>query len=213
MFRYLTFSLVALGLYGCGHTPLTRTLFDAAGWTTSVDTAKLNPNYQYLRVSTPERAILMVLGYVDDTPEGKIETWYSKAGQVIRLKDGRLHSTQGFPVDWTMVAYRYLPSWSSATAWGHSRFTRYRDEMPGYKVGVFDEIALRTINPPHDSRLSGIPPDKLTWVEETTYALPRNTPSARYGLTFANGLGVVVYGEQCLNSGFCLAWQTWPAKS
>ena len=212
MFKYLITALLAVSFAGCGQTPLTRTLGDALGWTTDVDSLNLNPNYAYLRVSTPERALLMVLGYDDESPNGPVQTWYSQAGQVLQLRDGRLHATRGFPVDWTSVRYQDLPSWNGATRRPRTRFIRYRDEMPGYRIGVFDAVTLRTISPPADARLSGIDPSQLRWLEETTDTALKGMPSARYGLSERDGRLSVVYGEQCLSAQFCMAWQTWPAK-
>ena len=84
--------------------------------------------------------------------------------------------------------------------------------MPGYRVGVFDAITLRTIATPTDSRLSGMNPSRLLWLEETTDTASRGIPSARFGLSKRTEGLSVVYGEQCLGAQFCLAWQTWPAK-
>ena len=212
MYKHLLAALLAVSLAGCGQTPLTRTLLDAFGWSANVDNLNLNPNYAYLRVSTPERALLMVLGYEDETPEGPVQTWYSQDGQVLKLRHGRLIATKGFPVDWTTVRYQDLPAWDEATRRPRTRFVRYRDEMPGYRVGMFDAITLRTIATPTDSRLSGMNPSRLLWHEETTDTASRGIPSARFGLSKGTEDLSVVYGEQCLGAQFCLAWQTWPAK-
>ena len=79
----LLFLSVLLG--ACGHTPVSRTLWDAMGKGQSVDAIILNPNLRYLRVSVRGRVVLMVLGYLDAAPDGVIETWYSSAGEVLRL--------------------------------------------------------------------------------------------------------------------------------
>ena len=212
MYKHLLAALLAVSLAGCGQTPLTRTLLDAFGWSANVDNLNLNPNYAYLRVSTPERALLMVLGYEDETPEGPLQTWYSQDGQVLKLRHGRLVATKGFPVDWTSVHYQDLPAWDEATRRPRTRFVRYRDEMPGYRVGVFDAVTLRAIPPPSDARLSGIESAQLLWFEETTDTAYTGTPSARYGLSPHGGGLSVLYGEQCLSAVYCVAWQTWPPK-
>lgn len=211
MRRNFLLIIAASFLVGCVQTPLTKTISDALGWSQNVDERNLNPDYRYLRVSTPERAFLMVLGYVDGSPDGDIETWYSNAGQVLRLQNGRLLSTKGFAVDWTSVTYKDLPHWAQATARPRTRFIRYHDEMPGFKVGVFDMVTIRRIDPPRATRLAGIPATHLTWLEETTDTSPRARPSARYGLSAVEEKLEVVYAEQCFGQEFCLAWQTWPA--
>ena len=210
MRRNFLLIIAASFLVGCVQTPLTKTISDALGWSQNVDERNLHPDYRYLRVSTPERAFLMVLGYVDSSPNGDIETWYSNAGQVLRLQNGRLLSTKGFTVDWTSVTYKDLPGWSAATARPRTRFIRYRDEMPGYKVGVFDMLTIQGIDPPLDARLARVPPTRLQWLEEIADASPKGRPSARYGLSTSEGKIEVIYAEQCLSQQFCLAWQTWP---
>lgn len=211
MQRNFLFIIAISFLVGCVQTPLTKTISDALGWSQNVDERNLNPDYRYLRVSTPERAFLMVLGYVDSSPNGNIETWYTNAGQVLRLQNGRLLSTKGFAVEWVSVTYKDLPTWSEAAARPRTRFIRYRDEMPGYKVGVFDMVTIRNIDPPQDTRIAGVAPTSLRWLEETTDTSPRARPSARYGIATRDGKIDVVYAEQCLGQQFCLAWQTWPA--
>ena len=50
----------------------------------SIDKITLNPNLSYLRVTVGgDRAVLMVLGYLEPTPSGPIETWYSSEGEVL----------------------------------------------------------------------------------------------------------------------------------
>ena len=118
--RYLRksfwFTLLALSLAGCGHTPVTRTLFDTFGKAPGVDAINLNPAYRYLRVSVGGRDALLVLGYSDPTPTGPIETWYSSAGEVLKLQNGRIFSTVGLRIDWRAVTYTESPSWSDCNA-------------------------------------------------------------------------------------------------
>ena len=152
----------------------------------------------------------MVLGYAEETPRGRIETWYSRAGQVLRLRDGRLHSTMGFPVDWTSLHHEDLPSWAEVIKRRQTRFVRYRDEMPGYRVAVFDIVTIRETVTPEATRLRKLDPTQLHWFEEVTDDLSDGAPSARYALKASDGQTIWIYGEQCLALHFCLAWQRWP---
>jgi hypothetical protein len=206
-------ALLALSLAGCGHTPVTRTLFDTFGKAPGVDAINLNPAYRYLRVSVGGRDALLVLGYSDSTPVGPIETWYSNAGEVLKLQNGRIVSTVGLRIDWRTVTYTDLPSWSDVVNSSSAQFMRKRDEMPGHRFGISETVMLYPVKPPSDARLVGVSAKELMWFEETVQASPKPLPSARYGLSRRNGAPTVIYGEQCLARDLCIAWQAWPASS
>ena len=211
--KILWSALLALSLAGCGHTPVTRTLFDTFGKAPGVDAINLNPAYRYLRVSVGDRDALLVLGYSDPTTAGPIETWYSNAGEVVKLQNGRIVSTVGLRIDWRSVTYSELPSWSGVlNSSSAAQFMRQRDEMPGHRFGISETVMLYPLKPPSDARLVGVSAKELTWFEETVQANPKRLPSARYGLTTRNGLPTVIYGEQCLAPDLCIAWQAWPAS-
>jgi len=211
--KILWSALLALNLAGCGHTPVTRTLFDTFGKAPGVDAINLNPAYRYLRVSVGGRDALLVLGYSDPTPAGPIETWYSNAGEVLELQNGRIVSTVGLRIDWRTVTYTELPSWSDVVNSSSAQFMRKRDEMPGHRFGISETVMLYPVKPPSDARLVGVSAKGLMWFEETVQASPKPLPSARYGLSLRNGVPTVIYGEQCLAPDLCIAWQAWPARS
>jgi len=209
---FLWSSLTALVLAGCGHTPVTQTLFDTFGKGPGVGAINLNPAYRYLRVSVEGREALLVLGYSDPTPTGPIETWYSNAGEVLQLHNGRILATVGLRIDWRAVTYTELPSWSDVMNSSSAQFMRKRDEMPGHRFGISETVMLYPVKPPSDSRLVGVSAKELTWFEETVQANPKRLPSARYGLSAQNGVPTVIYGEQCIAPDLCIAWQAWPAS-
>ena len=87
------FSLIFFSLFsltGCIQTPISQTIVEAfgKGKSGSIDVVKLNPNLKYLRVTVRDRSVLMVLGYLNNTHEGNIETWYSSEGEVLKLLNG-----------------------------------------------------------------------------------------------------------------------------
>jgi hypothetical protein len=212
LLRTLSATLALLGLAACIHTPVTLTVAEAFSQGPSVDALPLNPNLRYLRVSTQGRTALMVLGYVDPTDSGPIETWYSREGEVLRLQHGRLVGTAGLAVDWRAVRYTGLPAWPEMAGRAAAEFERQRDEMPGYRFNVADKVALRQVRAPSNAALAGLKAADLVWYEETVLATGRPLPSARYGLRDKDGVRTVVYGEQCLSAQFCMSWQTWPAQ-
>ena len=201
-----------LGLTACGHTPVTLTLFEVAGIGKSVDTFKLNPNLSYLRVTVgTDRVVLMVLGYLEPTSQGPIETWYSSEGEVLKLQNGRVVSTAGMAIDWRAVRHTSLLPWPEMVRRVSSEFGRQADQMPGYKYGIDQKVSIAFVPAPTNTNLLGIAPDNLRWYEETVQGTSHGLPSARYGLRLTPAGPVVVYGQQCFSDNFCISWQPWPA--
>jgi len=219
--NWFSFKLVGLlmGLLlvsGCIQTPVTQTLVEAfgKGGSSNVDAIKPNPKLKYLRVTVRDRAVLMVLGYLENTPQGKLETWYSSEGEVIKLLNGRVLSTNGLELDWRNVGYTTLPEWSALNSLKPNttpiEFKRTHDQMPAYKFGISEAVQIYGVNAPSNSNLVGLPANQLKWVEEKVKGTLHGLPSARYGLDAKDGQTFVVYGEQCFSSDLCFSWQTWP---
>jgi hypothetical protein len=141
-----------------------------------------------------------------------LNTWYSVDGEVLKLQNGRLVSTAGFALDWRDVRYQNLPTWSEASADTQRVFVRTRDQMPKYRFGITEQIAIYPIAAPKDAKLAGISATQLHWVEEKVLAVPHGLASARFGLHTHAGVTQVIYGEQCLTKSMCIAWQKWPAR-
>ena len=207
--------LLAL-LTGCVQTPVTKTLAEAFGKgnSVSIDAIKLNPNLKYLRVTVRDRAVLMVLGYSENSPKGNIETWYSSQGEVIKLLNGRVVSTNGLEVDWRNVNDVPFPNWTELNAFNLSaspfEFKRTYDQMPAYQFGISETVQLYGVRTPTNANLVGLPANQLKWVEEKVKGTAHGLPSARYGLSTQKGQTFVVYGEQCFSNALCFSWQTWP---
>jgi hypothetical protein len=215
-FKLLGLLLSLLALTGCIQTPVTQTLVEAFGKGSgnNIDAIKLNPNLKYLRVTVRDRAVLMVLGYLENTPQGNLETWYSSEGEVLKLLNGRVLATNGLELDWRSVAYTSLPQWSELNSLNSNitpnEFSRTHDQMPAYKFGISETVQIYGVNAPSNSNLIGLPANQLKWVEEKVKGTSHGLPSARYGLGTNDGHPVVVYGEQCFSSDLCFSWQTWP---
>lgn len=211
--------LVSLfSITGCVQTPIIQTLVEAfgKGKSSNIDAVKLNPNLKYLRVTVRDRTVLMVLGYLDNTPQGNVETWYSSEGEVLKLLNGRVLSSNGLELDWRNVRYASLPAWSELEGLSSNssnfQFTRTHDQMPAYKFGIFEVVYLYGIGAPSNSNLVGLPANQLKWFEEKVNSTTHGLPSARYGLSTKDGQAVVVYGEQCFSSELCFSWQSWPVS-
>ena len=212
-FRLLCLALSVVFLGACGHTPVTRTLWDAIpGLGQNVDAIKLNPNLRYLRVTVRGRVVFMVLGYVEPYPEGEIATWYSSEGEVIRLQNGRIVGTAGLETDWRAVRNVSLPAWKDMAGRPAVVYSRERDEMPGYRYGIAESVKLYPVPAPNNAKLAGLRADSLRWYEEAVLGQPNGLASGRFALyAKADGELLVAYGEQCLSQNLCLSWQLWAA--
>ena len=223
--------LLVATLSGCSASSnaILQTLPYAYRRNPGVDSARLNPNFRYLRVTIGGRVALLALGNVDSHPQGPIEVWYSAEREVLRLQHGRLVGAVGLTTEWRDVLLPELPSWSAVVRDDKAfRWTRTRDVMPGYRFGVKDALSLRVVPEPKRSALQGLDPQRLTWFEErvesepvarlsTVFGNSRATdlqlPPARYAVDIRNGGETVVYGEQCLAPDLCFTWQRWPAQA
>ena len=223
-------ALVA-AISGCSSSgnAILQTLPYAYGRNPGVDNARLNPNFQYLRVTVSGRVALLALGDVDKHPQGPIEVWYSAEREVLRLQNGRLAGAVGLTTEWRNVILPDLPSWSDSAGADRSfEWIRTRDVMPGYRFGVTEKLALRVVAAPAKSELRGLDPQTLTWFEERVEAesgggfpavlgkvagAAAPLPASRYAVDFQGERETVVYGEQCLAAELCFSWQRWPVPA
>jgi hypothetical protein len=185
--------------------------------TSAVDSAPLNPRLRYLRVSIDGRVALLVLGYVDPHPQGRIEVWYSAQHEVLKLQNGRIVGATGLTTEWRHVALPALPDWGTLLASTQPLdWVRTRDVMPGYRYGIRDALRLERIAAPDATRLLGEDSKNLVWFEETLTPDQGDAPAlppARYALDLHAAGEPVVYGEACLARDLCFAWQRWPAAA
>lgn len=176
------------------------------------DTAKLDPEFAYLRITRGRQVVLFWRGLIERTGEGPVEIYYSGEGEVLRLRDGRLVGVSGLPTEWTAVTDR-APAWSALVNAGKPvAFVRVRDVMPGYRSGLRDELTLTRIAAPERSALQAVDPQTLAWFEERMrgrHSAADALPPARYALDLSGTQPVVVYSEQCVAGDFCFTWQRW----
>jgi len=209
--------LLVAAIAGCasGGDAIMRTAQSVVTRSPSVDDAKLNPNFRYLRVTIAGRVVLLALGYLDPHPQGVIEVWYSAEREVVRLQNGRLVGAVGLTTEWRNVVLPELPGWEQLASSGAPlQWSRVRDVMPGYQYGLRDALSLIVVLPPEKSALQGIDAKQLTWFEERLAedGLSKAVlPVARYAVQLSGPQSVVVYGEQCLSPKMCFTWQRWPA--
>jgi len=181
---------------------------------------KLNPDYRYLRVEVDGRPpALLVLGYVDADPDGPIETWYSAGREVIKTQNGRIVATVGLETDWRSVRFqpRSPPAWTPHAGGQPTFFDRLRDEKPGYRYSVQDQIEHRAWDraPPGgvSPALAAAGMAHLVWFRENTVRSTGDVlPPAWFAIDARNDSAIVVYSEQCLTPVFCLKLLRWPLQ-
>ena len=170
----VAFCLIVSLVGGCSteSEAIFRSFNSAVFQDSAVDSAPLNPNYRYLRVTASGgRIALLALGYIDKSPDGPIEVWYSGEREALRLRNGRVVSAAGMPTEWRNVILPPLPDWPVLVGGNEPVvWSRLRDVMPGYRMSVRDTVTLQPSRPPRDTELKGVDPSDLAWFEERTGA-------------------------------------------
>lgn len=178
-----------------------------------------NPRYRYLRVEVAGRPpAMLVLGYLDPHPQGTVEVWYSAQREVIKIQNGRIVGTAGLETDWRSVQFPSPPpDWNDVATTGRT-FQRLRDEMPGHRDAIADQVELLPWNGmPPITLPDSLPSDQARsykWFRETTRDATANAlPPAWFAWGLHLGQTSIVYSEQCLSKTLCLKLQRWPAST
>jgi hypothetical protein len=215
-------ALVVLAVFilsGCagGQGAMFDTLKSVVSRSDSAAGTRLNPDFAYLRLTVEGRVVFLAQGYVDESPAGPTEVWYSAEREVMRFRNGRLVGATGLTTEWRKVTLPRLGSWASIAAAKQIEWKRVRDVMPGYRFGIEDTMATRLAAVPRKTALVGIDPRRLTWFEERiehsseTVREKEPLPPALYAVDLSGGRESVIYGEQCLAPTLCFTWQRWSA--
>lgn len=178
--------------------------------------APTDGQFTYLRTTSDGRSLHLVLGYQNQTPQGPLQDWYSRSGEVVKLLDGRLQGTAGLSTDWRHSNADQAPRWDAvlqalAQPGAQPSWQRVRDVMPGYRFGVAERLSLHLAQPPVALNFDGPLPEQLVWVEERSDAgLPPSLFAVRRNA--APGQDRVVWSRQCLATDLCLEFQPWAPK-
>jgi hypothetical protein len=212
----ISLGVTAVLLAGCAPGSLLVDISKAAwsgttsGSAQDASTTPLNPLYRYLRVELAGNApALMVLGYLDPHPLGDIEVWYGSGGETLKLQNGRVVGSAGLSVTWLRVTYPQVPpAWASVPAEG-VKFSRVRDELPGYRASVPDQVLLK----PLAQTPAAVQAGANVWFSESyANAQGESLPAALFGVNQCQAKSAVVYSRQCLSTALCLTIQAWPPE-
>ncbi len=172
---------------------------------------------RYLRIQLEGgQPTILVLGYVDQHPNGSIQVWYSASGEILKIQNGRIVGTAGLTSNWQQVDISKAPSTWSGIGTG-VQWTRTHDESPGYKYAVSDVLVV--------SEWQGLPPHPVSstlplsvaktyrwYVEQSSDGQSSKLPAAWFAVSSQNGVETVEYSEQCITPDLCFSLQRWPLK-
>jgi hypothetical protein len=219
-FLFLLSSPIVLLLSGClattGQLGAIEDAWKLASASTKVDTSKLPKRYEYLLIYAGGKPAIMGLGKrtQTSTPQGEVvdEFWFSTQGEMMIMRNGRIHTVFGMPPEWrnnqsSPPTWQQTLSAPQAISW-----LRVRDEMPNYRYGISDKIVTTALAspPPLDKIASELVPTQnpqIKWVQDSVET--SNDKGQRWAFTqvFAIDQNQVVYSEQCISPVYCLQIQ------
>lgn len=175
----------------------------------------LRPEFEYLRVIARGQSNYLALGYREQHVAAsgvpsQHNYWYSGHRELLVTVDGRLQEVFGLPVEWRGQSAPAMPTWAViATASAPLAWTRSRDEMPGYRFAVRDDIVSeRSASAPEDAPPDLALPPGAIWVRErVATTLPDGRPwshSQWFALAPAAQGWSVLWSRQCLTPDWCL---------
>ena len=217
IFRILLAAAALAALVGCtgGMGAAVQSLREILPKAGGAESGALDPRFEYLRVTRGRHVALLWRGSVEQSKSGRVDVYYSSAGEVVRLQNGRIVGALGLATEWRRVEIE-APSWAAAAAApAAARVVRVRDIMPGYVTDARELLELRRTAAPSRSALAAVDAAPLAWFEErvSRSAVPDALKLAptRYAVDLERDGGVVVYAEQCLAPDLCFTWQRWSA--
>jgi hypothetical protein len=196
--------IAAILISGCssvGDVTLTTAKNLLPAWATP-EPKPTNPDLAYLRIQISGRSALLVLGEIDNHPQGPIESWYSAEAEVLKLQNGRIVGSGGLTTNWVHV---HIEPFAQG-------YERTRDVMPGYRFGLRDRFLIRPLaKPPSEMKASGtLTKEKLEalqWFEEVPVTA---SVTGRVIIGFEPREGFTKQakvGFQCLDDGLCIRWE------
>jgi hypothetical protein len=215
---------LAIMLSACDSVPMAGVQYAMSAWADkdSSNQPALSPQFDYLRVAHPGGVAWLVLG-MQEPPHGggdsaATEAWFSGQGQVLRLRDGRLTTSTGMPVDWSVTADDAVPGWKSLARQGSGTYLRTRHHAPSYGFKIQDIVKVsRAAAPPPGwlSRVPGMDPSNWAWFTEDSINLEvasasPDLPRAWFGVDMSKDGFPVMASVQCLQVDFCLDIQIRP---
>jgi hypothetical protein len=204
--RWLVVGIVLPCLTACGlQNPTFDTLLNVLPGGRDVS-AGLNAGFTYLRVDLDSRSSVMALGsrrVVGEAPfEDVVEYWYNGQGEMLVLRNGRIHQVIGMAQEWRNNQSK-PPRWNEVAATNFPNvWLRQLDRMPGYRFDATDQISTYRVEQPKN--LPADVPAGAQWFADDVQSETRQAKPWRFTQRFAVLDQSVVYSEQCVSETICL---------
>ncbi|MBL8327919.1 MAG: hypothetical protein JNJ71_03635 [Rubrivivax sp.] len=184
-----------------------RTAGQAWGETPSAGSpAGLNPALQTLRVSVGRQAGWMVRADPVGAETG-VSYWYSADGALLRLAQGRLHGFTDGTRSWQVSRAWPAVDWQAVLRGQQPALTVWVDQQPGYRVAQRFERQLQAVDQRPAAASTLVLPPEVRWFRE--FDPSGHSAPIWYAVDLREPVRVL-YGETCLEPGWCLSWQVQP---
>jgi hypothetical protein len=193
----------------------------------------LVPNYKYLRIWLNDQPALLVLGY---TEIDQTLVWYSSDQNVFRTRIDRYAGSSGFVHNWENVSMTSSMSWRQIVEMEKTRpkknlseypsfkaiasYTRKRDVMPNYELGIIEDVVGYQI-PQQPKNITKAASDLLQGRDLLWFTELLDPPQKKASLKIQGFFAVerkssnqfeFVFGQQCLQENYCIAWMPWSSS-
>ncbi len=165
------------------------------------------------------RSALLVRGGIETSPWGTADVWFSADGVVVRTLNGQLIGVNEPKRSWRLYGKTPkspLDSWPSASV----ELMQFVDVQPHDRFSLNVAFKRARLDGPPPSALGAIAPavsnrKDLTWFQDSLLVAKRD--AGRRGTPSANGLfavdlalagSPVVFGYRCLDTDWCLSWES-----
>ena len=168
---------------------------------------KLNPSFEYITVELDGRTSRLVLGYREFVQGKPLEHWYSGAGEMLEMFDGRVHKALGMTLEIRGNKGR-PPAWESFNDTRQTQvWTREIDIMPGYRYGVEEEITTVKLSKDNLPVQKTKYPKDAIWFQDRVITKDIQGKKQQFQQLFAVLNNRVIYSEQCLHKNMCMSFQ------
>jgi hypothetical protein len=199
------FSFLLVFLCSCQSNPTYDTFTTLLPWTKQYSQVK--PGYEYILVSANGRQAVMALGNrVSNQQLGSKssvhEYWYTGAGEMLVLLDGRISKALGFTHEIRSQTY-VAPSWVEVVeSKNELSWLKKIDLMPGFRYNLQNNVTTYKIAFPKDA--PKFVPLNAEWITDLVESKALDGRAWSYLQRFAILDGIVFYSEQCIDKDLCL---------
>jgi hypothetical protein len=192
-------------LYGCQSNPTYDTFRTLLPW--SKKYSQIQPGFEYILVTANGHQALMALGSRFSLTEFGSQTlvheyWYTGAGEMLHLVDGRINKALGFTFE-IRNQTNNAPSWEEVVE-AKNKLIWYRkiDLMPRFRYGVQNNVFTFEVQSPTSA--PEFVPLNAKWVTDLVESKSFDGSPWIYSQLFAIVDRRVLYSEQCIDKSLCL---------